>query len=180
MLVTHALWYNVNINASDVLDVFAISWIVYQNYIYTFYKNKLFKKDVAEIGKIILTFLRLGSSKTKIKITMICISFKNLVTEEWPEHPEVVESGLICCAYSLFAAPACCLRFKPGSFSTTFNPYDVLKKFDKIYDYTRFIVAHLYYTGILTQSTLISQRILISHSASSYYRHPRVTQRTAL
>ena len=150
MLVTHALWYNVNINASDALDFFTISWIVYQNYIYTFYKNKLFKKDEAEIGKTIRTFWGWEVQKQKIKITMIYISFKNVVTEEWSEHPEVVESGPICCAYSLFAAPACCLRFKPGSFFTTFNPHDVLKKFDKIYDYARFIVAHLYYIGILT------------------------------
>ena len=53
------------------------------------YKSKLYKKNETEIGetyKQIRTFWGQGVQKQKIKVMMIYISFKNLLTKEWPEH----------------------------------------------------------------------------------------------
>ena len=55
-----------------------------------FYENKLYKNNEAKIGKKIRAnekYFEAGKFKNKnIKKTMIHISFKNLLTKEWPEY----------------------------------------------------------------------------------------------
>ena len=81
--ISHSLEVNGDLYATKITPI----WLLYT----FFYKNKLCKNNKAETDKKtnknkLRAFSGYDVQKWKIILTMIYISFKNLLTKEWPGH----------------------------------------------------------------------------------------------